>query len=95
MPLFAKVLIKWRGFFSLISPLVAELFGTRSHGAIFGMVLFISQIGAAVGPVVTGRIFDVTDSYRLAFLILIAVSIAGLALCTRLRPTRAKEEQPY
>jgi len=83
------------GFFSLVSPLVAELFGTRSHGAIFGMVLFISQIGAAIGPVVTGRIFDVTDSYRLAFLILIAIGIAGLALSTRLRATRAKEVQPY
>jgi len=65
------------GFFAVMSPLVAELFGTVSHGVNFGMVLFLSQIGGAIGPVITGRIFDVAHSYQLAFLILIAASVWG------------------
>ena len=78
------------GFFALVSPLIAELFGTRSHGVIFGMVLFIGQIGGAIGSTVTGRIFDVTHSYQIAFLLLIILSVIGFVLSTLLRPLRAE-----
>ncbi len=75
------------GFFAVMSPLVAELFGTMSHGANFGMVLFLGQCGGAIGPVITGRIFDVTHSYQLAFLILIVASVGSLILSTiQIRP---------
>jgi len=74
------------GFYALISPLVAELFGTKSHGTIFGMVLFISQIGGTIGPVATGRIFDLTRSYQLAFLIFLVASVLGSVLSILLRP---------
>jgi len=78
------------GFFALVSPLVAELFGTRSHGVIFGTVLFISQIGGAIGPAVTGYIFDITRSYQLAFLILLVAGVVGFMLSILLRPIRAR-----
>ena len=81
------------GFFALVSPLVAELFGTRSLGVIFGTVLFITQIGGAIGPAVTGRIFDITRSYQLAFLILLVASVLGFMLSILLRPIRAKGEK--
>ncbi len=79
------------GFFALISPLVAELFGTRSHGVIFGTVLFLSQIGGAIGPTATARIFDITGSYQLAFLILLLASVIGFVMAVLLRPVKAKE----
>lgn len=68
------------GFFALMSPLVAELFGTKSHGVNFGMLLFIAGIGGGVGPAVTGYIFDVTHSYQLAFFILMIVTAGALLL---------------
>lgn len=80
------------GFFALMSPLVADLFGMKSHGAIFGTILFIGQTGGAIGSVLTGRIFDVTHSYQLAFLILVIASGMGLILSTLLKPIRAKEK---
>ena len=40
----------------------------RSHGAIFGIVLFSGMIGGAIGPLLTGRFFDVTGSYLMAFI---------------------------
>ena len=55
------------GLFTVVSPTVAEMFGMRAHGAIFGVVLFCGTIGGAIGPVVAGRIFDVTGGYDLAF----------------------------
>jgi MFS family permease len=78
------------GFFALTSPLVAELFGTKSHGVIFGIVLFLGTIGGAIGPTVTGRLFDVRGSYQLAFLILVAVSVTGLVMSSFLRPVKVK-----
>jgi MFS family permease len=78
------------GFFALTSPLVAELFGIKSHGVIFGIVLFLGTIGGAIGPTVTGRLFDVRGSYQLAFLILVAVSVTGLVMSSFLRPVKVK-----
>jgi MFS family permease len=80
------------GFFSLTSPLVAELFGTKSHGAIFGITLFFGSIGGAIGPVVTGLIFDLTDSYKIAFFILIGVCLTGFALAIFLNREKVKSK---
>jgi MFS family permease len=66
------------GFYALVSPTVAEFFGTRAHGAIFGIVIFIGSVGGAIGPWITGYIFDVTQSYHTAFILLLALSAAGL-----------------
>ncbi|MCK4767935.1 MAG: MFS transporter [Desulfobacula sp.] len=76
------------GFFSLVSPLIARLFGTKSHGLLFGIVIFCSTIGGAIGPVVAGYIFDVTRSYKIVFLILAALCIVALALTASLKSFR-------
>jgi MFS family permease len=74
------------GLFTVMSPTVAELFGTGSHGLLFGMVLFSGTIGGSVGPLMTGYIFDLTGSYRAAFIVLTALAIMGLVLIILLRP---------
>ena len=76
-------------FFTLISPIVAELFGISSHGVLFGIVAFSGTVGGAVGPLLAGHIFDVTLSYHLVFLILTGVSIACLLLSLFLKPAIA------
>jgi MFS family permease len=73
------------GFFTVISPIVAEHFGLRSHGVLFGIVVFGGTIGGAIGPIFAGHIFDITGSYRLAFWVCTAVSAAGLGLILSLR----------
>jgi len=74
------------GFFGMITPLSAELFGTKALGAILGVVFFCGTIGGSISPVITGLIFDVTGSYEWAFLILIVVSFAGFILSLLLNP---------
>jgi len=76
------------GLFTLISPMVAELFGLSSHGIIFGTVNFSGTIGGTVGPVFGGFIFDTTGSYQWAFLSCIVLSIIGIILTLLLRPTQ-------
>ena len=81
------------GFFALISPMVAELFGMGSHGVILGSVFFSGTTGGAIGPVLAGHIFDITSSYQPAFLICTAMSVIGIILTSLLRPTSSEGRQ--
>ena len=62
------------------SPLMAELFGLSSHGLILGVVHLGFTIGGAVGPVVTGYIFDITGGYQAAFLVCAAFCVFSTIL---------------
>jgi len=79
------------GFASAESPLAARLFGLRSHGSILGTAVLGFAIGAAIGPVLTAYIFDVTGSYQTAFLVCAAIGIIGLILSALLRPPRGEQ----
>jgi MFS family permease len=68
------------GFFTIVSPTVAEYFGLRAHGAIFGVVLFFGTIGGALGPILAGWSFDALGGYAPAFATLAALGAAGLGL---------------
>jgi len=68
------------GFYTLISPVVAGLFGIGSHGLLIGIVAFTGAAGGAMGPVLAGYMFDQTQSYQPVFLLLIGAVLAGLAL---------------
>lgn len=81
------------GFFSLVSPLIARLFGTRSHGLLFGIVIFCSTIGGALGPFMAGYIFDLTSSYKIVFLTLAVLVIIALALTASLKPLLRDENR--
>jgi len=70
------------------SPLAAELFGLRFHGLIFGVIQLGWMVGASVGPLVTGYIFDVNNSYTMAFLLGAAIAFLGLLLTSVLRVAR-------
>jgi MFS family permease len=66
------------GFYTLISPAVAEFFGMRSHGTIFGLVVFFGSLGGSLGPLIIGNMFDRFDNYQASFLLVLALSFVGL-----------------
>lgn len=78
------------GLFTVVSPTVAELFGTRAHGAIYGGIYFFGTIGGAAGPIMAGRVFDVTGSYEYAFATLAVMGAAALLLIASLPPRRSE-----
>lgn len=78
------------GIFTVVSPMVAELFGTGSHGLLFGIILFCGTLGGAAGPLMAGRTFDVTGSYETIFLVLSALTMIGFVLMVCLRPVRSR-----
>jgi len=91
--LFATIFgFAYGGLVALLSPILAELFGLSSLGAILGVVTFSWSIGEAVGPALAGRLFDVTGSYELAFWACAALCIIAVILVLFLRPfTNARE----
>jgi MFS family permease len=77
------------GFFTITSPSVAEYFGTRAHGTLFGLVVSCGTFGATLGPIVAGSLFDAMGSYAGAFALLLGFSLAGL-LVARALPRSAQ-----
>lgn len=65
---------------SIMPVLVAENFGLASYGEIFGYIMLAFTFGIATGPVITGYIFDITQSYYWAFVMFIwALCLAIIA----------------
>jgi MFS family permease len=62
------------------SPLVAEIFGLKAHGAIMGALNTGFTSGATLGPFVTGFLFDIYGTYDAAFLVIGGVSLVGFTL---------------
>jgi MFS family permease len=78
------------GFFTCFSPLVAEFFGIKSHGVLFGITMFCGTFGGALGPVMAGYVFDVTGRYAGAIWLCTGISILGFVLVALLKPAMAK-----
>ena len=74
------------GFFAIASPSVAEYFGTRSHGVIFGIVMFTGSIGGTLGPWLSGWLYDSTGTYDIAFLLVSGFSVFGFLMACGLKP---------
>ena len=68
------------GFFTLVSPVVAEYFGMQAHGSIFGTILFCGTLGGSIGPILAGRVFDLTGSYQPSFIRLGVLALIGLVV---------------
>jgi MFS family permease len=72
-----------------LSAIPADVFSGPHLGAILGLVSAGGGLGGAVGPFLGGWLFDVTGSYRLAF-VAAALAVAGSAVAAWLaaRPPR-------
>ena len=85
LPLFG---FGWGGVIPTRPALQAEVFGMRAFGAIQGLVFTIATMGALVGPVFAGWLYDQTESYRLSFVILGSVGFLAVPLIATLQRPR-------
>ena len=74
----------------LIPLLIAESLGLRRYGALTGITSIAATIGSTLGPLVAGRVFDVTHSYTSAFELFIVINVIG-ALVTFASTSYEKE----
>ena len=68
----------------LIGYFTARYFGMAHYGAIYGLQYSIFIFGAAIGPVYTGYIWDVTGNYDLALVIAAALMVPVVAIALTL-----------
>ena len=65
----------WLGTVPLTSGIVAQVFGPRYLGTLFGIVFFSHQIGSFFGAWVGGSLYTLTSSYDLTWYISIGLGI--------------------
>jgi MFS family permease len=78
------------GFLTLVPLVTVELFGLTSLGVIVGALTFVGMIGETIGAPLSGQIFQLTNSYSLAFII--AASICAMAVILSLTLLRYKSK---
>lgn len=78
--------------FGTILALPVEIMSKEETGTASGLVLSIGYIGGIIGPLIGGRILDVTGNLNQSLILLIGISIATAVLASRLPETdpRAK-----
>ena len=64
---------------SVLGPIVAEVFEGKHFGTIFGTVMLAAITGGAVGPWVTGLLYDFTGNYNAAFWLALAMCFVSAA----------------
>jgi MFS family permease len=68
------------GLTPILPGLVADYFGRRHFGAIYGATEMVTTLGQMVGPVYGGWIYDTTRSYYLAFLSGIIIALLAVII---------------
>ncbi|NMA92533.1 MAG: MFS transporter [Firmicutes bacterium] len=78
----------------------AQMFGLLSLGTITAAIMFLYTCGGAIGPALTGYLFDLTGGYREAFIIFLGLALAALMISLLLKPgdwqdtASEREQQP-
>lgn len=64
---------------------ISRLFGTGTLATLIGLTLFVTNIGGALGPWITGLVFDITANYRWAFVMLASAGLCATLLAVVLK----------
>ncbi len=78
------------GLLSVPPVAYADYYGRRSLGAIRGVTEPLTSFGQAIGAVLSGAVFDLTESYELAFLTFAILSGLAMLLALLARPPRRR-----
>lgn len=93
-PLFVGIFaLVYGATFLVTAPLtvlfVREAFGTRHLGALTGLITMVHQVFGGIGAYAGATLFDATGSYEAALVVMLATSVAALALTLALRASSA------
>lgn len=65
------------GVIPLTIALRADLFGRRNYATIAGITMTLTMVGTVTAPLLAGRLYDLTQSYSLAFYVLIGMIVTS------------------
>jgi MFS family permease len=72
---------------------VGDYFGRLKAASLIGAIFTLSGVAAAFGPVVGGYIYDLTHSYRIAFILGAFTNLLALGLVFLSKPPVKKKAQ--
>jgi MFS family permease len=72
----------------LIAFLISRYFGLRAFGEVYSSAFAAFALAGALGPLIMGAGFDLTGSYRVPLMALLAATLLAAVLMTRLGPYR-------
>lgn len=78
------------GLTSVFAAIVAEIFQGKHYGSIFGTLMLAAITGGALGPWLTGVLYDAQGSYTLAFWIGVVLSGLSAAAIWRAAPRKVR-----
>ncbi len=64
---------------------VSAIGGTRSLAALIGLTLFLGNVGGALGPLVAGKVFDLSGHYQWSFAIGAAAALLACGIAILLK----------
>lgn len=82
----------WLGTVPLTSGVLAQMFGVRYLGTLFGLVFLGHQLGGFFGAWLGGWVYDATRSYDLMWAIAIALGLASVLLNLPIRDRSVEHE---
>jgi MFS family permease len=80
---------------TLMPLLIADCFGLKRFGTLSGILNFSGMVGASLGPLLAGRVFDMYKSYNPFFVLLAILATLNAVvpfLCARLEERAAAPE---
>ncbi|MDH7576888.1 MAG: OFA family MFS transporter [Bacillota bacterium] len=76
---------------SLFPSITYEYYGTKHAGVNYGFVFTAWGVGGVVGPIIAGKVVDLTGVYNQAYLIAAGLCLIGALLTRFTRPPKAPE----
>ncbi|SHJ91090.1 MFS transporter, OFA family, oxalate/formate antiporter [Tessaracoccus bendigoensis DSM 12906] len=88
----AVVYLCYGGAFGTLPAAAGSFFGLTHAGAIYGLILVGWSLAGVLGPLAASSLVGEAGNYRLAFSVMGALAVAGVALPLLTRPPRRKVE---
>jgi OFA family oxalate/formate antiporter-like MFS transporter len=85
------VVFGFGGGLGTMPALVADYFGSRNVGAIFGLILTASGFGSVLGPLLLAYTRELTGGYTPALVMLAGIALSGATIPLLLHPPRQAE----
>ncbi len=77
-----------------IPMLLVECLGMRRFATLMGIIGFIATVASALGPIVTGLIFDMTRSYSVPYTLCAALFAAAALIAMMVHPVPGNDQVP-
>lgn len=76
---------------ALVPMVLAETLGLRRFGTLFGWIGMLLTVGIFIGPILVGKLYDLSGSYSEGFIICILIALAGAAASFACAPHRVAD----